>query len=68
MPEVKVRDVNILLFEVLHQIWNRSPPMVVSPSGIGGKQEGFQRPNQGGRFEDLSTKCQEIHDDQRAGR
>lgn len=47
-PEVSVRDVNILLSEVLHQIWNRNPPEVKSPpQELEAGKKGFREPNQG---------------------
>lgn len=45
MPEVRVMDVNILLFEVLHQIWNRNPPVVKPcPEELEASKKGFRDP------------------------
>ena len=45
MPEVRVMDVNILLFEVLHQIWNRYPPVVKPcPEELESGKKGFRDP------------------------
>ena len=46
MPEVMVKDVNILLSEVLHQIWNRNPPEVKPPpQKLETGKKGFREPN-----------------------
>lgn len=46
--EVRLRDVNILLFKVLHQTWNRSPPEVKPASQeLEAGKKGFREPNQG---------------------
>lgn len=45
MPEVRVRDVNILLSEALHWMWNRSPPEVKPhPQELEGGKKGFRDP------------------------
>lgn len=46
IPEVMVKDVNILLSEVLHQIWNRNPPEVKPPpQKLEAGKKGFREPN-----------------------
>ena len=65
------RKVLSLLFQLLYQICSRSSPEIKARSQkleAGKMQEGFQRPSQGGRFEDLSTNCQEMDDSQWACR